>query len=53
VFYLTAAIYVFGAIVFALFADGVVQPWVRPFMGTASIDGGDKEGKVTILNGKE
>jgi len=32
VFYLSAAIYFFGALVFCLLAQGEVQPWVRPYM---------------------
>jgi len=32
VFYLSAAIYLLGAIVFTIFGDGEIQPWVRPFM---------------------
>jgi MFS family permease len=32
VFYVCAGILCFGTIVFCLFADGEVQPWVRPYM---------------------
>jgi len=32
VFYLSAVIYVIGAIVFLIFADGEVQPWVQKYM---------------------
>ena len=32
VFYLAAAIYLFGAIFFGIFAAGEIQPWVKPYM---------------------
>jgi len=32
VFYITAAIYVIGAILFCILAEGEIQPWVRPYM---------------------
>ena len=44
-FYLSAAIFMFGAIFFAIFGDGEVQDWVLPYM-----EDGSKEQVLMVTN---